>query len=175
MRSHGVAGVSLRALARDVGVSHAAPSKHFRDKDSLLDALAMDGFNELADRTTRAAEAEDDTDSALRKVGMAFLRFSLEESDLLALMFTRKHAPDGSDDVVRSAQRAFAVPIGIFSAAKKTGEFDIEDVHQVALQLIATLQGIADLMSSGLVSTERGSDLVDASIDLLLRGLRRVP
>ena len=48
----GVEGLSLRQLARDLGVSHAAPGKHFRDKQALLDALALDGFRSMNARIT---------------------------------------------------------------------------------------------------------------------------
>ena len=41
----GLAQLSLRDLARQVGVSHAAPRRHFADKQALLDALAQDGFD----------------------------------------------------------------------------------------------------------------------------------
>ena len=47
IESDGVDALSLRQLARDAGVSHTAPSRHFRDKQALLDALAEDGFNRL--------------------------------------------------------------------------------------------------------------------------------
>ena len=43
----GVGALSLRELARDLGVSHGAPSRHFPDKQALLDALALDGFERL--------------------------------------------------------------------------------------------------------------------------------
>ena len=39
--------LSLRELAREVGVSHAAPRRHFADKQALLDAMAQDGFERL--------------------------------------------------------------------------------------------------------------------------------
>ena len=39
--------LSLRELAREIGVSHAAPRRHFADKQALLDALALDGFERL--------------------------------------------------------------------------------------------------------------------------------
>jgi AcrR family transcriptional regulator len=44
----GPAAVSLRDLARRVGVSHAAPAHHFGDKAGLLTAVAADGFRRLA-------------------------------------------------------------------------------------------------------------------------------
>ena len=45
----GVGELSLRELARQVGVSHAAPRRHFADKQALLDALAEDGFERLGE------------------------------------------------------------------------------------------------------------------------------
>ncbi|MEW2235322.1 helix-turn-helix domain-containing protein, partial [Streptomyces sp. NPDC024062] len=44
LRAHGAEQLSLRDLARDVGVSHAAPRRHFADRRALLDALAESGF-----------------------------------------------------------------------------------------------------------------------------------
>ena len=54
LRERGVGGLSLRELAREVGVSHAAPRRHFADKQALLDALAEDGFERLGARAARA-------------------------------------------------------------------------------------------------------------------------
>src|SRR3954469_468471 len=47
LREKGVAALSLRELARETGVSHAAPSRHFKDKQALLDALALAGFERM--------------------------------------------------------------------------------------------------------------------------------
>src|SRR5688500_11230764 len=51
----GIAGLSLRELAREVGVSHGAPRRHFADKDALLTALAEDGFGRLGAALAAAA------------------------------------------------------------------------------------------------------------------------
>ena len=48
IREQGADKLSLRALARQVGVSQAAPYRHFEDKVALLSALASDGFQRLA-------------------------------------------------------------------------------------------------------------------------------
>src|SRR5919199_958702 len=42
LAERGAAALSLRQLARDAGVSHAAPQRHFKTKAALLDALAVD-------------------------------------------------------------------------------------------------------------------------------------
>ena len=48
--------LSLRELAREIGVSHAAPRRHFPDKQALLDALALDGFERLGREMAAALE-----------------------------------------------------------------------------------------------------------------------
>src|SRR4051794_39016754 len=48
LRDRGAEALSLRELARDLCVSHSAPSRHFRDKRALLDALALTGFARLS-------------------------------------------------------------------------------------------------------------------------------
>src|SRR4029077_19283475 len=53
----GVPALSLRELARQVGVSHAAPRRHFPHKQALLDALAEDGFERLGTALRDASEA----------------------------------------------------------------------------------------------------------------------
>ena len=50
----GLAALSLRDLARRVGVSHAAPVHHFGDKAGLLTAVAAEGFSKLADALQRS-------------------------------------------------------------------------------------------------------------------------
>src|SRR5688500_16649409 len=48
--------LSLRELAREIGVSHAAPRRHFADKQALLDALALDGFERIGREMAHALE-----------------------------------------------------------------------------------------------------------------------
>src|SRR5215207_7099976 len=53
----GTGSLSLRGLARELGVSHGAPRRHFADKQALLDALAEDGFERLGRELARAIGA----------------------------------------------------------------------------------------------------------------------
>src|ERR1700735_2691387 len=92
VREHGVQDLSLRELARDVGVSHAAPRRHFPDRQTLLDALAEAGFERFG-AEPRAA---------------AYVRFATEDAELLALMFAGKHR-EAAGNLQRAAERAFSV------------------------------------------------------------------
>ena len=57
LSQEGAGELSLRELARQVGVSHAAPRRHFPDKQALLDALAEDGFERLGRDLREALDA----------------------------------------------------------------------------------------------------------------------
>ena len=57
LAEHGAGGVSLRAVARRAGVSHAAPKHHFGDRAGLLTAVAVDGFERLTEALLRADTA----------------------------------------------------------------------------------------------------------------------
>ena len=74
----GLAGLSVREAARRAGVSHNAPYRHFPDRESLLAALAVEGFDRLA----KALEGR-----AGRSLGEAYLRFALAHPQRFRLMF----------------------------------------------------------------------------------------
>ena len=54
----GTSGLSLRAVARAAGVSHAAPYRHFRDKAALLRALSQAGFERMGKAISDAVDAK---------------------------------------------------------------------------------------------------------------------
>src|SRR3954451_23122276 len=88
----GVDALSLRELARDVGVSHAAPRRHFADRQALLDAVAQSGFDRLGAELRAAADgAGEDFTARLQATALAYVRFATEDAALLELMFAGKH------------------------------------------------------------------------------------
>jgi len=82
LEKEGIEALSLRALARRAGVSHAAPYRHFPDRESLLAALAAEGFAMLGEAQRLAAAA-----AGARGMGEAYVRFALEHPQRFRLMF----------------------------------------------------------------------------------------
>ena len=109
LREHGADQLSLRDLAREIGVSHAAPRRHFPDRQALLDALAEVGFARL-DATLRTALAgtNEDFPSRVRATMTAYIRFATENAALLELMYTSKHRP-GATRIVKAAEAPFGL------------------------------------------------------------------
>src|SRR6476660_7136325 len=74
---HGVAELRLRDLARRLGVSHGAPANHFRDREDLLIALAVQGFERLTAHQRKALDAKHTTPAAaLNALGVAYVEFA---------------------------------------------------------------------------------------------------
>ena len=174
MRERGVQELSLRELARDVGVSHGAPRRHFADRQALLDALAENGFERLR-RELRAAvdDAGDDFETRLRETGAAYIRFATRDPALLELMFAGKHRDD-ADNLQEAAERAFAVMLELILQGQADGRLEPGDPERVGFVLFATIQGIASLLTSGMVAPEQLDELLADSIAHFLRGSRAV-
>ena len=87
------AALSLRELARDVGVSAPALYRHFRDRDALLDALAGEGAAQLAARQRAASERAGGGEAGFTECGREYVRFALSAPHLFKLMFARLPPP----------------------------------------------------------------------------------
>ena len=82
LEKEGLDGLTLRALARRIGVSHNAPYRHFPDRETLLAALAAEGYAMLGEAQREAAAT-----SGLRGMGEAYVRFALDHPQRFRLMF----------------------------------------------------------------------------------------
>src|SRR3954454_17907230 len=77
VRERGAQALSLRELAREVGVSHGAPRRHFADRQALLDAVAQAGFARLGRQLQRAVSgAGEDFEARLQAAAGAYVRFA---------------------------------------------------------------------------------------------------
>src|SRR6201986_852195 len=73
LETEGPAALSLRAVAREAGVSPAAPYHHFKDKSELLDAVAEEGWHELGDAIRKGLASAGDPKLALHEVGVSYV------------------------------------------------------------------------------------------------------
>jgi len=85
----GLGAVSTRALARRLGVSHAAPGHHFKDRDALLAEVASEGFRIFADALEAVAVRYADPRERLAEIGRAYLGFAAAHPAYFRVMFGR--------------------------------------------------------------------------------------
>ena len=160
MREHGADELSLRELARQVGVSHSAPRRHFADLQALRAALAEAGFARLGAELSNAVDgAGPDFAGRLQATASAYIRFATDEAALLELMFASKHH-EQSANTLETAERAFAVILELIREGQAAGILDQGDPERVGKLLFATVQGIAALVTSGMVEATQVDELV---------------
>ena len=80
---NGVATLSMRDLARRAGVSHTAPTHHFRDKAGLLTAFAIEGFEQLAKALATSRLAS----NSIVEMGVTYIRFAVTRRAMFEVMF----------------------------------------------------------------------------------------
>jgi AcrR family transcriptional regulator len=169
----GVAGLSLRELAREAGVSHGAPRPHFPDKQALLNALAVRGLDQLGERLNADVELRRGTSFEKRLLAFTrvYVTFATEHPVLLELMFARKEEP-GAGEVRAANDRAFAAPQALIADAYAAGYITGDDADQVAMTVLATIQGLAAIITSGMIGDRPADKVIAHTIKTLAAGLR---
>ena len=143
MDEKGPAAISLRELARRVGVSHAAPAHHFPDKTALLTAVAAEGFDLLADELVATYEA---TGSFL-EVGVAYVRFALQHTAHFAVMFRPDLYRRDDPALAAASERATSVLYGPIRDAPIARRDD--EVAAAAVAAWSLVHGYATLLLNG--------------------------
>lgn len=166
LREDGVDGLSLRDLARRAGVSHGAPRSHFVDRQALLDALAVLGFERLTTAVRRALSGSGDLDDRFRRVAMAYVDFAIDDAALMDLMFQASTA-GRSGPVQTAAESLFGVLDGALGASAPERGEDARTTFK--LLFAATMQGIAALVVSRRIDRPQGERLVEAALGTMLR------
>ena len=101
------AEVSLRELARRVGVSPNAAYRHFADKDALLAAMAAEGFRRFGDAALASQAAPGDAIARLLAYGRSYVRFARQNPALFRLMFGTFTASERSEELTRAGAVTF--------------------------------------------------------------------
>ena len=100
----GLQGLTLRAAAREAGVSHAAPTHHFGDMSGLLSELAAAGFRKLGATLAAAAAKEASPTGRMDAMGEAYVAFAREHPSMFLLMF-RSERLDHERPALREAMQ----------------------------------------------------------------------
>lgn len=107
LESEGPTALSLRAVAREAGVSPAAPYHHFKDKGELLDAVAHVGWDMLGESMTGAKERAADLGALMTEIGVSYVQFSQQHPALYRVMYDcsrdKDELPEGMQDNEDSA------------------------------------------------------------------------
>jgi AcrR family transcriptional regulator len=141
----GVGELSLRAVARRAGVSHAAPKHHFSHRAGLLSALAADGFTALAAQLDTVVTRGGSPLHRLVSAGHAYLRFAQDEPALFDLMYRPELLSSADPALLASKRAAFGILVQAVDDAREDLRPDI-GTDNVALLAWAAVHGMAVLI-----------------------------
>jgi AcrR family transcriptional regulator len=172
LREKGAAALSLRELARDIGVSHAAPGRHFKDKQALLDALALSGFDRLNRSLASAALPDAPFETRVTSLARAYLAFTIENPELLELMYARKHDPDIDSRLADAVELSMGSFVRLVAEAQQRGEIVEGDPEHLTLIAASAVHGLAALVANGALPAAEALAGLDEHVHLLLHGLK---
>lgn len=170
----GVEKLSIREVARRLGVSHQAPYRHFSSRDHLMAEIVRRAFGEFAQALRSPPQTADPAADALA-MGFAYVQFAYTEPLKYRLIFGGTLPdPAAHPDMMRGARDAFNVLRGslqrLFEARGE--QPDREAIDREALFAWSTLHGVVSLLRTDAIGT---LDLAPtARADLVAHVLRQI-
>ena len=172
LEARGAGSLSLRELARELGVSHTSPRRHFADKQALLDALAESGFRRLSAALTAAADAKSrNFEQRLARTALAFVEFALGHPALWVMMLDAKHR-GAPRELMEAAGAAFAHLPRIVREGQMEGKVAAGDPARLGLPLSAALLGLVSVSVNGKFKDFPLQELVPELTNRILLGLK---
>ena len=173
----GIEALSLRALARDLGVSHAAPNAHFADRRALLCELAKEGFRLSVDALRAGADAAGpDPVARYRALGRSYVQFARDNPSCFRAINHPEVQAHG-DDELREARAAWVATLreGVEAAQAAGWHPEIDGETLLAFSCAAAM-GTAHLLSdsswSSVFDVEDLDALADSVLDLVVHRSR---
>lgn len=154
LSKEGIEGLSLRKVARRVGVSYAAPYAHFKDRQALIAAISTEGFRQLYIAFDMAASRHaDDPKQQLVEAALAYVQFAMDNTGIFKIMFSgvlekEKEYPS----FVESSRKSFERVVEIVRACQEAGVLRSAPPELMAVAVWGQVHGIISLAFEGQIS-----------------------
>jgi AcrR family transcriptional regulator len=177
LEKNGVAGITLREVAKAAGVSHSAPYRHFADKQALLASLAQIGYQRLANAMQEcAAKAAGDPLGQLRLATLAYVHLATRHPEMTYLMFGGALNPfDRNPALLEAANNAFEGLLKIIRNGQAVGVYKDKDTQTLAMAAWSQVHGLSMLITGKQMadlSKPELDHLTQEMVELLYNGLK---
>ena len=149
LRLHGADSLSLRALARDIGVSQTASYRHFESRNALFAAIAIQGFELLTEQLQRTSDRFPDTRTALLEVGITYVDWAVANQEKYQMFFDSSLVDFSHYPELQSAgSECFEVLMTLIRRGLSEELLREKPEEQLAAILWSGIHGIASLMQA---------------------------
>jgi AcrR family transcriptional regulator len=180
IEERGPLGFTLAEAARVAGVSAAAPYRHFRGRDELIEEVARQGFAMFADRLERAwNDGRPSALSAFMALGRAYIDFARGNPGYYVAMFESGVSIAGDPELALAADRAISVLVR--AAERLTAHLPVErrpPARMVANHVWAFSHGVVELFARGRPggwAPYSAEEMLESGTGIYLRGLGVIP
>jgi AcrR family transcriptional regulator len=148
LNEKGIHGLSLRACAAHAGVSHAAPTHHFKSLRGLLTELAVIAYDQftVALQTEYEHVIHEPPRSRLQKVCQAYVGFSIKEPRLFELMFSSIPLDFENPRLISSSGEAYQQLVAIVHPLFDAKKMDESQREQTEILVWSVVHGYASLL-----------------------------
>jgi AcrR family transcriptional regulator len=168
----GYGGFSLRQVAKNLGVSHAAPYRHFRNKEDLIIHIikeVQDSFYESLNSSV--LKYPDNPLEQLRDMGIQYILFSINNADLVKIIFFNARNKDIASRV--RSKDSFKLLLDVVKRCKAKGLINASDTMLASLLIWGEVHGISSLLIEGNIAHEGKLEdfvvvLVDGIMELII-------
>jgi AcrR family transcriptional regulator len=169
---HGPDAVTMRQLAAELGVSPMTPYRYFQDKEAILAAVRIAGFERFATALEAARASGKSARAKAAAVGEAYVSFAFDHPHTYKLMFDLNQPMDLADDALVAASRcAHATMSGWVEDQVEAGEMQ-GDPETIGAMFWAATHGVVVLEMAGKLPKGAARDLHHRLTTTLARGLR---
>lgn len=144
----GIEGLSLRKVAKKVGVSHTAPYNHFSDKQALLAAISTAGHEQLHQTLSAVFEKSQGTSpDIVLEIAWSYLQFALDDPGRFKLMFSGALEEERDHPAyVEISQENIRLFEEILRFCQDNGQLGAGEVQLIAMKIWSSVHGFANLM-----------------------------
>ncbi len=182
IRTSGPNGFTLAEVARTVGVSGAAPYRHFRDRNALIAEIAKQGFEKFTEELFAAwDDGRPNPVAAIEACARAYLGFARREPAFYAAMFEPGFPLEDDPALLTASERAFGVlRLAADAAVRAMKQSGRPPSLMVALHVWSMCHGVAALFIEGPSGSRRKlpmapEDLLEAGLLIYLQSVDQSP
>jgi AcrR family transcriptional regulator len=154
LSKEGVSALSLRKVAQQAGVSHAAPYAHFADKQALIAAISTEGYQKLYAQIAQAAQQyRSDPLRRLVESSWAYVQFALNEPDQFKVTLSSMIEKEQEYPAfVEAAQQTFNLVVEIVAQGQQAGLLRPGTPDLTAVSVWALIHGLVTLLLENQIS-----------------------